>query len=136
MGSIAGSLIAIVILRRHLSSVVVIRGTAKALLVASAVLLFVGLQFTDMVEERIERTTSDDATQITAGRIDIWSAALSEMNENRMSFLLGNGWTSFRLIVDKGSHNTYLRILFELGLLGLSIYLILIYVVIDYMFRK
>lgn len=129
--TVAGSLVAVVILRRYLPARIMMRGTVAALLVTVAISVVVGLQFTEVVEERFERTTAGDAMTVTSGRSEIWSEALSKMNENKPSLLHGNGWMSWRLLVERSSHNTYLRIIFELGAIGLILYVTLLYVTIN-----
>ncbi len=131
VGALAGSMIGAVVLRRYLPSRVIIRGTAATVMVTTAIVLVVAVQFTEMVESRIERTTASDSSMATAGRVDIWSKALSIMADNPESFIYGNGWMTFRLIVNKGAHNMYLETLFELGAIGLLLYLLLLYVTVN-----
>jgi len=145
VGTVAGSMLAIVFLGRYLPTRMVVRRALSAVVVAAAILLVVSFQFTDMVEDRFERTISDDVSTVTAGRFDIWSEALSKMWEHPASFVYGNGWNSFDLTMVKtvsaparqttksahtSAHNMYLRLLFELGGIGLALYLGLLYVTI------
>lgn len=127
LGSLAGAIVSVVYLRRYLRGKVIVRGIFAGLLVSVAIVLVVSVQFTEVVESRIERTTAGDASTVTAGRVDIWSKALQTMAKNPQSFIFGNGWRTFDPIIGRGAHNMYLNMLFELGVIGLILYLILLY---------
>ncbi|MEM9403019.1 MAG: O-antigen ligase family protein [Pseudomonadota bacterium] len=126
LGSVAGAVLAVVYLRRVLPGQVVIKGTFATVLIGAVVVAVIMLQFSEVIEARIERTTSGGTKQVTAGRGEIWGKAIHEMIDNPASFLYGNGWMTFRLLLDKGAHNMYLEKLFELGVIGLSIWLALL----------
>lgn len=135
LATIAGSMIAVVMLRRYLPFVGIMRGTVVALVATISVGLVASLEFSEVIEERVEQTTADDVHTISAGRIVIWSEALSRMNKNPESYVYGNGWMSFRFFADTSAHNTYLRMFFELGAIGLILYVMLFFVPI-HLFRS
>lgn len=130
MGAVAGSVMAVVILRHHLPARYLTRGALTALLVMTAILVVAFTQFSEVLDSRIERTTAGDVRTVSAGRIDIWSEALSKMADNPESFVFGKGWNSIRLHMDKSSHNMYLGILFELGAIGVGLYVALLYLLL------
>jgi len=129
-GAVAGSVLAIAMLRHDLPARQLTRGTLAALVVAVTIALVVSIQFTEIVESRIERTMADDVQKVSAGRVDIWSEALSKMADNPESFIYGKGWNSIRLYMDRSSHNMYLGILFELGAIGVGLYGTLLYLIL------
>lgn len=104
-----------------------------ALVVVSAIavpLLFIA-GFDEVFRDRFSLLGGDTHT-MTTGRSTLWSRALSVMTESPISFLTGYGWNAydsfreFRLSI----HNTYLNYWFNLGLIGLALYLRILWAVI------
>jgi len=69
---------------------------------------------------------SHDLNELSHSRISIWDAGIREWFK---SPFVGRGWDSFKMLTSKhfvhalASHNTYLRYLTELGIIGLLLYL-------------
>ena len=82
----------------------------------------------DLVAERIEQSTStEDLDRLSSGRTAIWRATILVQAENPGSFLYGNGWNSHEQSgIWKSTHNTYLLRLYELGLIGLGMFIALL----------
>jgi O-antigen ligase len=82
----------------------------------------------ELVAERIEQSTStEDLDRLSSGRTAIWRATILVQAENPESFLYGNGWNSHEQSgIWKSTHNTYLLRLYELGLIGLGMFLALL----------
>ena len=82
----------------------------------------------ELVAERIEQSTStEDLDRLSSGRTDIWRATILVQAENPESFLYGNGWNSHEQSgIWKSTHNTYLLRLYELGLIGLFMFIALL----------
>lgn len=83
------------------------------------------------LEERIVgRTISGDAFEATSGRTWIWAQAIEHQMERPWSFLTGVGWDTYSLFNSFSAHNTYLDYLFDLGMIGLCLFLALIVVLL------
>jgi O-antigen ligase len=125
-GVAAGAVIASIYLRRHLKLKRVV-----VLLIAAAVAVFVSASIIlandrNLLVQRYEQTVTGDVQTASAGRLMIWEAGLSRMIETPTSFIWGFGWESFRTFFPFSSHNSYLRLLFDLGVMGLTAYLFII----------
>ena len=123
VGLVVGSVIAAYLLRDHMSARTVMR-TATGL-----VLLFFVTLVTTLVSGNydatfgrlIGQTTSGNVFDASSGRTFLWAAALEEMFARPMSLVAGFAWDSYRQLFDfrMAPHNSFLKILFELGLIGL-----------------
>lgn len=123
-----GSGIAAFVLRRHLD----IRQVARIAVIAFGVFFVFIVAFAifnaDLLLERFEKTTSGNIYVATSGRLEVWTAALLVMLEWPLSFLVGNGWNSFEDSgIWKSAHNEYVDRLYELGAIGLSLFIVLLY---------
>jgi hypothetical protein len=98
-------------------------------LVAVLAVITVGVALTnqELVQRRIEQSTSSDMHEMSSGRTSIWRATILVQSEKPATFLYGNGWNSHENSgIWKSAHNTYLQILFELGIMGLIFFMILL----------
>lgn len=86
----------------------------------------------ELVAERIEQSTStEDLDRLSSGRTAIWRATILVQAENPESFLYGNGWNSHEQSgIWKSTHNTYLLRLFELGFIGLAMFIALLVAIV------
>jgi len=85
----------------------------------------------ELVASRLEQSTSTDMDQLSSGRTAIWRATILVQAENPYTFFYGNGLNSHEKSgIWKSAHNTYLLILYELGLVGLIMFLILLFSII------
>jgi O-antigen ligase len=129
VGLLAGSAYAAFYLRRWLSARVVLRTVAGGLVLA--VTAFVALLVTDFGDVLVERMTwgweSGDTTTLTAGRSENWSNILGEMFEYPLTFITGFGWEAFFQTIGyhRATHSVYIDRLYNLGLIGLSLTLVL-----------
>jgi hypothetical protein len=130
VGIVIGSLFSVHFLRSYVS----MRQVSVAAIVSFVVLvLILGLflstdLFSDLMDRFMDKT-SGTAQTVTSGRNRIWSTGLEQMSEQPWSFLFGFGWDSWDYINRAGSntHNVYLNHLFNLGLIGLSLFCFLLY---------
>jgi O-antigen ligase len=94
---------------------VVIAAGAVAILSPSAAAAFA---------DRVVGIGSMGVSEASSGRTDIWAAAFNEMMEHPISLLTGFGWNVYSTMPTIfAMHNTYLDQWFNLGLLGLGVYL-------------
>jgi len=86
----------------------------------------------ELVESRLEQSTSTDLDRLSSGRTAIWRATILVQAENPYTFIYGNGLNSHEQSgIWKSAHNSYLLILYELGLVGLILFLILLLSIIE-----
>ena len=124
-GCIGGAIIAAFYLRRYLSSQFVLRtaGTA-AVVFAVVVAVTFSMGYADLYLDRFTRIDGNPHV-VTSGRTSIWSEALVSMMEHPISFLTGYGFygydsaRTFRL----SPHNMYLSFLYNLGVIGLILFI-------------
>lgn len=125
--TLAGTLYCIFTLRRHLD----LARTAKYAVITLIVLTFIVVGFVifnaDFVQERVNKTTGGNLRSASSGRLDIWTAAIRVMAEWPMSYLVGYGWNSYGSSgIWKSAHNEYMDRLFELGVIGLAMFVYLL----------
>ena len=85
-----------------------------------------GQKYIDLFMFRIGQRQGESLSKVTTGRSDIWVEYLRAIISSPKTLLVGNGFNS---LVESGSgaHNTYLDLVFSLGLCGCSIYFVLIF---------
>ncbi len=81
----------------------------------------------DVIKERfLGQSTSIDLGDISSGRTDIWAFALSRMMQAPITFVTGFGWYAYQSMgFILGTHNYYLELWFDLGLVGLSMFILI-----------
>lgn len=124
-GLIGGALLGCFYLRRYVSAQTVVRaGAATALVCAAILVTTVATGYADLFLDRFSGMEGT-AHVATSGRSSIWSNAIDSMLENPLSFVTGYGFysyessRSFRL----STHNTYLWYLYNLGVIGLFLFI-------------
>lgn len=127
LGLAVGGLIALYLVRNHVRRQSVLKGllaVAVTLMVVAAAIAYQNpegflAQF-DVIGASLDRASS--------GRIDFWRQALTMMSQWPYSFVLGYGWNSYAtLFLGYGDpHNTYLLYWFNLGVIGLGLYLFIV----------
>lgn len=123
VGLIGGSLAGTFWLRRYISGrhiMIGIVGVCFLGVVATMILHFAGVA--EMTYGRlIGQTTSGNAFDISSGRTLLWAEALGEMLDHPYSLITGFGWDAYRQIgaFRMAPHNSFLKIFFELGIIGL-----------------
>ncbi len=124
-GCIGGGIIAAFYLRRYISGQSMVRAGIAAAVVCIVVL---SVTFTmGYADLYLDRFTSIDgnAHVVTSGRTSIWSEALASMMEKPISFLTGYGFYSYdsARIFRLAPHNMYLSFLYNLGAIGLLLFI-------------
>ena len=94
----------------------------KALFVVVSVVV-IGLvsgAFSDIIDQYLVRFAgAGDASSLTTGRSELWKEYFDFFISNPLDMLLGQGYTSvFKEGVHKGSHNTLIQCVYQLGLIG------------------
>jgi O-antigen ligase len=97
----------------------------------SLIAVTVAMTNLDLVQRRVEQSTAADMDRMSSGRSAIWKATVLVQAENPFTFVYGNGWNSHEHSgIWKSAHNMYLLFLYELGIVGLSLFLVLLAMVV------
>ena len=126
VGLLIGSIIAAGFLRRYLDAKHVVRFAAAALVVATLMTAVAVLEYRDVLYQRFvtqSEQASVSATVVTSGRSLIWETAWEGMKLHPWSFAFGYGWGAFISNNPKAAHNAYFEYLYNLGAIGLVVYL-------------
>lgn len=114
------------------------KSTSIALITTLCLLLFAYYANTNQVSalaivfERFEEGSS--MSEITTGRSDLWQVYLSDIFSSLNTFLLGHGFSAN--LLDKGTHNIILEILYYTGFIGLLSVLVVFYSLFNYMSKR
>ena len=81
----------------------------------------------EQINEYIIRFTEtiDDMSDFTTGRTDIWRGYITTIWNNLKILFVGNGING-SLVNGRGVHNTYLEAIYSLGILGTSLFLLVL----------
>lgn len=127
VGSIAGLVVGAIYLRRYISARVASRAAfAICIFVIISFAVLVALGYGELMYDRFIRAQqASDISTISSIRTNIWSTAIEKMAEYPMTFITGFGWNVYHSwgIFRYGTHNSYLTIFFNLGLIGLLFFL-------------
>lgn len=127
VGMIAGSAAAVVYMRDYVDLRTVARMTISALGMATVLIIAYLMLNPDFLVNLVEKSTTGDLETASSGRWAIWGAALGVMLEVPYTFLVGYGWNSFESSgIWKSAHSVYFNHFFEVGIIGLAIFIILI----------
>lgn len=106
-------------LYRHLVSYSRIAGWVFAAMIL-LVLIVTFSPYGNLLAERMMGTGSIDASTASSGRSDIWATALAVMASHPLTFITGFGWDVYASMPFQFStHNHYLNLWFNVGLVGL-----------------
>jgi O-antigen ligase len=95
------------------------------------------MKYGDMLYERlIEQTTFINRSELSAGRTDLWTSILTPMFDHPLGMITGFGWNSMPIFgIAAVSHNEYLDVWFNLGIVGLACYCLLFFIPIRQAWR-
>lgn len=106
-------------LYRHLISYSRIAGWVFATLIL-LVLVVAFSSYGNLLAERMIGAGSADVGTVSSGRSDIWATALAAMVAHPITFITGYGWDVYSSMPFQfATHNHYLYLWFNLGLVGL-----------------
>jgi hypothetical protein len=128
VGIVAGVMLAAFYLRQYISPRMLARGftVAIALLTISAVFV-VSTEFGYVLISRLTTGVgTGDLQALSSGRTAIWSEAWQEMAAFPLSFLTGMGWEAYYQTIGYrfATHSVYLDRIYNLGLVGLALYVL------------
>ncbi len=100
---------------------------ALAVPVVGVAIAIAVINYSSLLMGRIDTTAqAGNASAASAGRTMIWQSGLSVMVDHPISFITGMGWHTFAPYVGIVPHNTYLWYFFNLGAIGLILYLLIL----------
>jgi O-antigen ligase len=83
------------------------------------------------IADRVFGIGSMGMSEASSGRTDIWMQAINEMMANPVTLITGFGWNVYSTMPTVfAMHNTYLDQWFNLGLLGVGVYVFIIYLTV------
>jgi O-antigen ligase len=112
----------LILFRRHLPGrKLALWAVASVVGVAMVVGLMVALGFGDAIAERvIGHMQTGGLGQASSGRTEVWTTIMKVMFEHPITLLTGYGWGAYQSMPFRfATHNHYLDLWFNLGLLGL-----------------
>lgn len=127
VGLAAGGAFGAYYLRASIPPHVLVRaGSGALLLVIAVVAAGVIAGYGDVLSERFG-AFGENSYEASSGRTMIWGRALERMLEHPVTFVTGFGWhayenSGFRL----AAHSTYLNILYNLGMIGVTLFLLVV----------
>ena len=128
VGLVAGSLLGAILCRKYLSLGRAIKFATNIAVVLIPMMILVGIKYWDVLIGRFSTSQSHgDVGTMTSGRNLIWGLGIDRMLEDPWSFISGFGWNSWSsMSFEFIPHNHYLWFWFELGLVGLFAFILLL----------
>jgi O-antigen ligase len=124
VGLIGGVILTSMLARRYINWRAAIAATMTFFTIGIvAIAILVPIESDLLYSRFIESTQSTYIHNISSARTEIWADGLAEMAAVPISLFLGFGWDTWMLKNDFASHNEYLQWYFELGLLGLFLFI-------------
>jgi O-antigen ligase len=119
--------------RRYLSPAKLIRGGATLLLVGLPIIVLLGAKYGgEFLHRIISQGSSADIGDLSSGRTELWARTISRMMETPVSLITGFGWNVYSSMgYFLPPHSHYILLWFELGLVGLACYLMIIWTLLQ-----
>ncbi len=117
---IAGAVAGTVYLRAYVSPRLIMRGLLVGLVGVVVAVVIVMYTSDEVIYQFTTKTQRVDASEVSSGRLDIWTAAFRVMLEWPLSYVVGYGWNSYEASgIWKAAHSVYFDAWYELGIIGL-----------------
>jgi O-antigen ligase len=128
LGVVAGAIIAAFYLRQYLSPKVITRATVMvAIAIAISTIVVLSTDFGALLESRLSTgLETGDVQAISSGRTAIWYAAWQQLAQYPTALITGMGWeTYFQSVGHRyATHSVYLDRLYNLGIIGLALFVV------------
>jgi O-antigen ligase len=128
VAAIFGLVAGLYLFRRQISFDQIAKWAIGGAIALVGVIAAVSVRYGDMIYRRfVAKSSSVDDADVSSGRTEFWAAILQTMNEHPITYLTGYGYDVYNVMAfRKVSHNEYLTILFDLGLIGLAAFVTII----------
>lgn len=81
----------------------------------------------ELLTARMEQFEAGSLDKVSSGRTTIWLTALESMFEHPVSLVTGFGWDAYKSFNFRyATHNAYLLVFYDLGLIGLTLFLLVV----------
>jgi O-antigen ligase len=123
-----GTVWAAIVCRRFVSAKILMARALPYTLIGIPLVVLLGARFgAEFLQRMMSQATSADISDVSSGRTTLWLDAIGRMMETPLSLVSGFGWNvydsmGFSLI----PHNHYIILWFELGLVGLGAFLLIV----------
>jgi hypothetical protein len=104
-----------------------VTGLTAALVVSILVSLVVPHVGEVVMNRLLGASTSIDMSEVSSGRTNIWANTLQHMVDEPISFLTGFGWNVYDTRFVYATHNYYLDLWFNLGIVGVAAFVSILY---------
>jgi hypothetical protein len=107
--------------RRFISGRSIVTAAAIGAVILAIVLPIMASKYGLLLFNRlVDDSTNSNLAGASSGRLEIWAGALAVMTDSPLSFLTGFGWDAYNAMPFRyATHNHYLALWFDLGLVGL-----------------
>jgi len=127
VGLLFGALWAAYLCRRYLSFRVAIQWGSAIFAITAIAALIAGRTYLAIYIHRWTGVSLSSAADVSSGRSDIWSNGLNAMMNSPVSLITGFGWDTWSVMgFHYVAHNHYLSLWFELGLVGVVGFLLIV----------
>jgi hypothetical protein len=116
------------VFRRYLSLRQILLWTGALIAIGAVVLILAGPHVAALFRERfVTESGASDIGALSSGRTGFWARALGAMMSMPLTFITGFGWNVYETMgFVYAAHSQYLRVWFELGLVGLCAFVFLV----------
>jgi O-antigen ligase len=105
----------------------VVAGTTTAVLLCALVGVIVPNVGGVVLDRLLGQSTAFDMSEVSSGRTNIWLTTIMHMVDEPLTFLTGFGWNVYDTRFVYATHNYYLDLWFNLGLVGLLAFVAILY---------
>lgn len=132
-GLAGGACFGALLMRRHVTARQIVVTVVMLFAFVVVALIFLTVEHSDLLYQRFIGTSqTGDRFDLMSGRNVIWGSALSMMADAPWTLLFGFGWKAFGVLNEYASHNEYLEYLFNLGMIGLLLILLIYGLIVRY----
>jgi O-antigen ligase len=127
VGLLFGTLWAAYLCRRYLSFRVAIKWGSTIFAITTIAVLIAGRTYLEIYIHRWTGVSMSSASDVSSGRSDVWGQAFFVMMNSPVSLITGFGWGTWWVMgFYLAAHNHYLLLWFELGLVGVVSFLLIL----------
>lgn len=137
VGLLAGGAVALYLVRDHVRREMVIKGAAAGFVLLILVAGVIAYQNPEGFLDKFN-VAGASLERVSSGRTFFWRQTLTMMSDWPLSFVSGYGWDSYATLF-RGygdPHNTYLMYWFNLGVVGLGLYVLIITWIVRFVLRS